>query len=150
MAQDGVRAFLTGDRALNRLLETLPDKVQRKYARLGTRAGAKIVMEEAKSLVPVDEGVLYETLTVRTAKGPHGRRLQKGEVGHAVTHREPEESFHSLFVGFGTRWMDRDDYMIEALFGKQPEAVAASRKAIKFGVEREGAISNRKGKTEKP
>lgn len=149
MAQDFMRAVLTGDKALNRLLDELPDKVQKKYARQGTRAGAKIAKDEAVNLVPHDEGTLERTLTVRTAKGPHGKRLQKGEVGHAVTHREPEQSFHSLFVGFGTKFMDRDDYMIDAMFSKQAQIVRASQMAIKTNVERDGRIANRRGKAER-
>ena len=150
MAQDGVRAFLTGDKALDELLESLPKKVQNKYARKGTRAGARIGMQEAKALVPVDEGDLERTLTVRTAKAPGGKRLKRGEVGHAVTHREPEASFHSLFLGFGTKYMDPNEYMIDAVFSKQAEIVAANRDAIKQGVEKDGVAANRAAMKEHP
>lgn len=70
--------------------------------RKATRAAAKHVLELARQFVPVDEGDLEASLTVRAMKG----RRRRGTVGASVLTREGMfrgDEFYGGFVEFGTR-----------------------------------------------
>ena len=129
--------IMTGDKEVDRLLATLEPKLQKKAIRKGTREGAKVVLERARSLVPVDTGTLLDTMTVRSAVGTGRGRLRRGTIGHMVTHRETgaEDPFYAHFVEFGTRVWQGDRYIRPALYDSAKQVVGASRKAIREGVE---------------
>lgn len=117
--------MLTGDKALDKKLRELPTKLQKKAIRTATREAAKRVLEEAKRLVPVDEGLLEKSLVVRAAtRGARDRRLGRGVFGHTVTTREglfQGETFYGGFVEFGTKKWEGDAFLVPALFGTERE-----------------------------
>ena len=126
--------FLTGDKEVDRMLRTLEVKLQRKAFRVGTRAGAKIVLERAKRKVPVDTGTLEDTMTVRAAKGTGKRKFRRGlEFGHTVTHRDTgaEDPFYAHFVEFGTDKWKGKRYIRPALYDSEAEVKAEVIRAIK-------------------
>lgn len=126
----------TGFPEVDNLLATLEPKLQRKAIRKGLRAGAKLVRERAIALVPYDEGVLQDTLVVRSPKGTARRKLPRGTLGISVTHRTTgdDDPFYAIWVEFGTvKWVG-DPYIRPALYDRKVEILAASRRAIIAGV----------------
>lgn len=80
-----------GLRELGQALDTLPDKLQVNVMRGALRAGARVILNDAKSRVPVKSGRLRDSLKVSTSgKG--------GEPKATVRTRE----FYAPFVEYGT------------------------------------------------
>lgn len=69
---------MVGDKALQRKLNRMVDKVQKKIVTKGLRAGGRPVLVAAQAKVPVDEGKLKESLKLRA------RRARRGEFGMQV------------------------------------------------------------------
>ncbi len=134
----------TGFPEVDNLLATLEDKLQKKAIRKGTRAGAKVVLNRSKSLVPHGEtGVLQSTLTVRVASrvvdesGKFLRKLKRGkEFGHMVTHRDTgdDDPYYSHFVEFGTVSQDEQGYIRQALWNSSEQVLSSARHALINGV----------------
>ena len=131
---------VSGNKAIDLMFSTLEPKLKRKALRKGTRAGAKVVLEKAKIRVPVDEGNLLRTMKVRAAqRDPTTRRpLQRGEVGHAVTHVAPKgeygrgslDPFYSQFVEYGTEVIDPSRYLRSSLYDSAIQIVKANQREI--------------------
>ena len=92
--------IITGDKALDRKLAGLPDKLAKKLSKQATRKAAKeIVLPRAKADAPVDTGELEDSLTVRAVKRSRRR------IGHMVTTRDgmfQGDQFYGGFVEWGT------------------------------------------------
>lgn len=111
--------LLADVRELDRKLKQLPDKVRKTGGRKATRAAAKIVLEDAKRLVPYDTGLLESSLKVRARKRS---RKNKNTVGHAVVTGEgffKGETFYGGFLELGTKHIDADPYLRPAIYGNQ-------------------------------
>lgn len=84
-----------GGQALDDLLKTLAPKIEKNIMRTALRAGGKVLLDEAKTLVPKDGGALERSLRVST-------KIRKGQVtanvkaGNAI-------AYYSHMVEFGTR-----------------------------------------------
>lgn len=76
---------------LNAFLQQLPAKAQRNLMRGAMRAGAKVILDEAKALVSVDTGFLKKTLRI-------SGRIRGGVVAASVK----TDVFYAPFVEFGT------------------------------------------------
>ncbi len=129
--------ILTGDKQVDRMLATLEPKLQKKAIRKGTREGAKIVLQRAKQLVPVDEGTLLRSMSVRTAKREGGQRLPRGTMGHSVQHVQRKgkgDPFYAHFVEFGTVKWEGHKYIRKALYDSRDQIVKANQEAIRAGV----------------
>jgi HK97 gp10 family phage protein len=137
---------LTGDKEIDAMLKTLEAKDMPKALRKGTRAGAKVVLEDARRLVPIDTGTLQDTLVVRTAKGRSGKRLPRGTFGHAVTHKDTgaEDPFYAHFVEFGTVKWDGDRYIRQALYDNEDRVRRTNRQEIARAVDAIAAKTKRK------
>lgn len=86
--------FIAGLAELDKILKTLPAKIEARVLRGAVRAGAKQFEEEAKSLVPVRSGDLRKSIRVTT-------RSRRGEVKATVTAGN-KEAFYAYMVEFGT------------------------------------------------
>lgn len=86
MPSGGVDIQLLGDKRLQRQLNSLDRKVQRKVVRRALREGAKIVAEAAKENAPVDEGTMRDSIKVRAHKA-----RRRGEFGVSVRTGTREE-----------------------------------------------------------
>lgn len=97
----GGGVIVTGEAELDRLLRSLPLKVQKKLSRQATRKSAKeIALPYAKSRVPVDEGDLLRALVVRAMKRSRNR------FGHTVGTKEGAyqgDQFYGSFPEYGTK-----------------------------------------------
>lgn len=131
---------VSGNKHIDMMFATLEPKLKKKALRKGTRAAAKVVLEKAKSRVPVDEGNLLRTLKVRAAqRDPTTRRpLKRGEVGHSVTHVAPKgeygrgslDPFYSQFVEYGTVVIDPSRYLRSSLYDSRRQIVRASQREL--------------------
>lgn len=104
---------------LDRKLAELPKKLRNKGATKATRAAAKIVLVDAKQLVPHDTGALEASIKVRARKRS---RRNKGTVGHSVTTSEglfKGDEFYGGFVELGTEKWEGDPYLRPAIWGNQ-------------------------------
>lgn len=86
---------ISGGRELDRLLQTLPLKMERNIMRAALRAGAVVMREETRRRVPVDDGLLRRSVRVST-------RLRKGQVTASVKAGD-KRAYYAGMVEFGTR-----------------------------------------------
>ena len=100
---------VTGTREIDKALAKFEVNVQKKITRKATRAGAKLVLEAAKILVPSGYGDLERSLKVKAVQKRKGKG--RGRIGHSVRTGEvffQGEQFYGGFIEFGTkeRWHD--------------------------------------------
>lgn len=148
---------VTGLKELNAFLQQLPVKLEANVLRAALRAGANVVKEEAKALVPVDSGTLRDglkvstrsrrgrvTATIRTT-GKHAHVAQWLEYGTAA-HRIIAKGKGMYFGGAWVKAVEHPGvkpkpFMRPALDAKAQDAVVASavymrrRLATKEGLE---------------
>lgn len=128
-------------RKLNRKLKTLESKIEKKITRQALRAGAKIVVKEAKLRAPVDSGELKSKIKVWALK--RSRRRIGVLVGTSATMYTGDQ-FYGAFVEYGTSKMAARPWLAPAAEAKGPEAQRVVEKTIADGIERE--INKLKGK----
>lgn len=81
---------------LDKALRELPEKLQRNVARAGLRAGAKVIADEARRLVPVKSGKLRDTIRVTS-------RIRNGEPTASVKAGNPKKGvFYAHMIERGT------------------------------------------------
>lgn len=88
-----------GGEALDDLLKTLAPKLQKNITRTALRAGAAVLLAEAKRNVPVASGTLARTLRIST-------KNKGGEVSASVKaggKHKGADAFYAHMVEFGTR-----------------------------------------------
>lgn len=110
---------VTGWKELQRTLDTLEPKMSKRALRKGTRKGAQLVADMARSLVPVDEGDLEGTITVRA------QRRSRTSLGHNMvvgTEQGGGEAYYAGFVNFGTRFQQADLFATQAFQTMWPAA----------------------------
>lgn len=90
---------VTGGAELDRLLQTLPGKVQKNITRAALRAGAAVLLPEVKQRIPVASGNLRDTARITTrAKG--GEASASVKVGGKF---KGKDAWYAHLVEFGTR-----------------------------------------------
>lgn len=104
---------ITGLADLQKMLDTLPAKLEANVMRGALRAGAKVISTEAKRLVPVHSGALRDSIRV-SAKIKGGRVIASVKAGSKETKKtvttKPgggisvgyQNPFYAHFVEFGT------------------------------------------------
>ena len=133
---------LIGGKELDRKLKALPRKVAKKILRQALRAGAKIILAQAKANAPVATGQLKKSLKVRAMK-----RTRKGTVGFKVQTKAGDfkgDEFYGSFLEYGFRRGKRpgkgaeytreivpaQPFMRPAFDSKKDEAVAVISKEL--------------------
>jgi len=133
---------------LNKFLQQLPAKVEQSVLRGALRAGANVVMVEAKANVPVDSGQLRDGLKVSTssrrgrvtakvkATGKHAHIapwLEYGTAAHKITAKKGKGLFFGgLFVkGVQHPGSRPKAFMRPALDGRAQDAVVAAAQYMK-------------------
>jgi HK97 gp10 family phage protein len=86
---------ITGGRELDRLLQTLPVKMERNIMRGALRSGAKVVLDEVKQRIPEDTGQLRASARI-TTRYRKGTVTASVKVGNFV-------AWYAHLVEFGTR-----------------------------------------------
>jgi HK97 gp10 family phage protein len=98
-----------GLKELQALLNTLPAKMEANVMRSALRAGAKVVLEEAKQNVAVDQGILRDGLKISTG-------IKKGTVKAAIKAKGKH--------GHVAHWIE---------YGTKPHKITAEDGALFFG-----------------
>jgi len=138
---------IKGGAELNKFLQQLPVKIEQSVLRGALRAGANVVMAEAKANVPVDSGQLRDGLKVSTssrrgrvtakvkATGKHAHIapwLEYGTAAHKITAKGKGMFFGGLFVkGVQHPGSRPKPFMRPALDGRAQEAVSAAARYMK-------------------
>lgn len=86
---------ITGGKELDELLKSLPLKIEKNILRSALRAGAVVLLAEARANVPRKSNALYKSLRVST-------RLRKGQVTASVKAGN-RVVYYAHMVEFGTR-----------------------------------------------
>jgi HK97 gp10 family phage protein len=86
---------IKGGAELQKLLDQLPVKIEKNIMRSALRAGARVIANEAKAIVPVDDGDLKRS--IRT-----GSSAKRGKVIAYVRAGGKKGSFYAHMVEFGT------------------------------------------------
>lgn len=92
------RIEIKGGKELYDALQQLPAKIERNVMRGAIRAGALVIQEEAKRLVPVKSGALRESIrvSVRAIRGKVFATIRAG------SNKGKDAAFYAHFVEFGT------------------------------------------------
>ena len=85
---------LRGGPELQKMLNTLPAKIEKNIMRSALRAGARVIANEAKANVPVGDGDLKRSIKVSTG-GKRGNVYAKVKAGD-------QKAWYYRFVEFGT------------------------------------------------
>jgi len=90
---------LSGGQALDALLRTLPEKMQKNVMRSSMRAGAKVLLDEVKQNIPIDQGVLRATARITGRNTPQGPYVSV-KVGGKY---KGNDAWYARLVEYGTR-----------------------------------------------
>lgn len=108
-------------------LHNLPINIQKNVMVGATRASAKVVSDEAKRLVPVDEGTLKKSIGITKR-----RSKQKNIVSFSVSPRKggKNDGFYGRFIELGTSKMSAKPFLRPALEKSVEETLKASKDYI--------------------
>lgn len=87
--------FIVGGRELDRLLQTLPVKIEQNILRGAMRAGANPIKQEVIRRAPVDTGQLRASIRI-TSRSRRGQASASVKVGNAA-------AWYAHLIEFGTR-----------------------------------------------
>lgn len=107
---------VVGAPELKAQLAALEPKVAKKLTRKAMREAQKIVLADAKRLVPVDTGQLRKSLAIRALKRSRSR------FGVSVQTKEglfKGEQFYGGFIELGTKKMEAKPYLRPALYDNE-------------------------------
>lgn len=142
-----------GGRELSAFLDSLPDKLAKGALRSAMRAGAKVILDEARAQVPVDQGALRDSLKVSTRAGKNGvvtatvktrmfyaRFVEFGTAAHEIA---PKKAKSLFLAGLFRELVDHPGarakpFMRPALDGKASEAVRAAGEQLKKRLNKQG------------
>lgn len=133
---------------LNKFLQQLPAKVEANVLRGGLRAGAKVVLPEAKANAPKDTGQLAAGLKISTtsrrgrvtakikATGPHAYLAPWMEYGTGAHSIVPKDGGFLLFANIFTRKVEHPGirprpFMLPALVSQSTPATVAVAEYMK-------------------
>jgi len=145
------RIILTGDKELQRLLESLPTKVANKLARTALRKAGKMVLESARAKVPEDSGALKKGLKVKALKRSRNRmgvvvehpdRLTLAKLQPTAEKAREVYSgsgYYPAAVEYGAPHAPAQPHLRPALEDKKSEVIAEFRTELKAAVEAEKA-----------
>lgn len=108
-------------------LKNLPINIQKNIMVGATRASAKVVSDEAKRLVPVDEGTLKKSIGVTKR-----RSKERNMVSFSVSPRKGgvNDGFYGRFIELGTSKMSAKPFLRPALEKSVEETLQASKDYI--------------------
>lgn len=151
---------ITGLAELNRVLQELPAKIEGRILRGAMRAGQKVILDAAKSNVPVQSGALRGSLriTTRSKGGKVSATLVAGnkkafyahmvEFGTARHFIKPKKTKSLFFAGLARQVVDHpgagpSPFMRPAFDASSEQALTAVRDYIATRIPKELARANR-------
>lgn len=115
---------VTGDKELIAKLQAVKTTKAKAAIRKGSRAGSKLVLAEAKTLVPVKTGALKQAMKVRAL--PRSRKW----TGTQIT-MKAEDVFYGAFVELGTKHMQAKKFLRDAMADSRSSALSTFIDGIK-------------------
>jgi len=136
---DYIDITFLGDAELQRKLKRIAFQAQRKIVRAALRKSMKQVKDRAQALVPVDSGLLRNSIhqKSRTKRGisrafvATGTREQLGIPSDA-------KGYYPAVIEYGTRTRAPKSYLRRALQEKKSAVLSKAASDIGAGIEREG------------
>jgi HK97 gp10 family phage protein len=102
---------MTGAKELSKLLKKLPVKVEKNFMRQAVRAGARVVVKDARKRVPKNTGNLAKSLGVVSRRAKNITMSVKARSGK----KQKNDGFYGRFIEFGTRKMAARPFLRPAL-----------------------------------
>ncbi len=126
--RDGVTVKMEGGDAVRGVLNKLPARIERKVLIKGLRAGAKVILKEARRLVPVRTGTLKRSLGIVVIRG-------RGKAELAVAARSGKQrkydGWYAHLVEFGPVKSRAHPFLRPAMDAKEQEAVDEASRVIR-------------------
>jgi len=124
---------------LLKALKKLPINIQKNVMVGSTRAGAKVVSDEAKRLAPSKRGVLKKSIGITK------RKTKRGITTFSVSPRKGgrNNGFYGRFIELGTSKMIARPFLRPALEKSVDEVLVASKKYIEKRLPKEVAKAKR-------
>jgi HK97 gp10 family phage protein len=121
---------IEGARDIERVLEAIGPKLAGQVGGNAVRAGARVIVKEAKRLVPVRSGHLRDSIKIVTLK-----KNQKASdvVGVLIGFEKPSSRIAHL-IEFGTSHSAAQPFMRPAMDSQHSEILDAIGKALASGV----------------
>lgn len=107
-----IRTQITGWKALQRQLQSLENKSQKKVMRKALRGGGKVVLQQARRDVPVETGQLKKNTKLSVT-------VKKGEASASIGFTE--EGYYGRFVEQGTSSQPAQPFLRPALLENQSQ-----------------------------
>ncbi len=122
---DGI-SYNIDSKKLLKALKKLPLNIERNVMVGATRAGAKVVSDEAKRLVPVKLGRLKKSIGITK------RKTRRGITTFSVSPRKGAklDGFYGRFIELGTSKMTAKPFLRPALEKSVDEVLRASKEYI--------------------
>ena len=142
---DAMSMSIMGGQELDNKLQRLGSKVVKKHLTKALRAGAKLILADARSRVPVLSGKLKRSLAVRIGKkrrGVHEKTItvrpdSKKEPDLVTFGKDGKRYFYPAAVEYGTRKRKAKPFMRPAFDSQKQKAVKAIMAQLLKGVEEE-------------
>ena len=144
---------VSGLSELQATLKALNEDMTTKIARYATKAAAKVVLEKAKALVPVDTGALKASLEVHEIrktqltseytvmvntftmkKYKEGSQVRRHRIEGHKTYEDWGDFYYGRFIEFGTVKMAARPFLRPAFEQSKDSALSEMVKAIREGV----------------
>jgi HK97 gp10 family phage protein len=125
---------IEGGKELAELLKKLPDKVEKNFMRQAVRAGAAVVVKDARNRVPKRTGNLSKSI------GTVSRKTRGGKVGVSIKARQGKErendGFYGRFIERGTVYIAARPFLRPALKNNVPAIISAMAKKLNAALEK--------------
>lgn len=137
--------FITGVNRIDKKLNRLPTKLQKKVIRQAIRDGLKLVKAETVMQAPRDTGLTAKSVKVRALKGRQRGRIAmevsiSGKVpGLIKTSESGERVFYPAVVEYGAKDHPPNPFMRRSFVAAGPTARELTMQKILNGVNREAA-----------
>lgn len=132
---------LKGFEETRKLMELLPDKIQRNAMKQAMAAGARKILQEARRRVPVRTGELKKSLEVKFVKAASQGTF--GKIVYKVQAKRPQGS-HANLVELGTTRAQPHPFLRPAFDVAKDQALAAIMEKLSKAILKEATKGKRK------
>ena len=122
------RSTITGAKALDTLLKRLPGKIAGRILQSSLRAGAMVIVKDARLRAPTRTGTLRGEIVARKTKG--------APSSAAVTIGPTKDAFWGLFQEFGTRFHPPHPWLRPAFEASKRLALDKTGKSLGMKIEK--------------
>lgn len=124
---------------LKKALDELPKRVIRNHVYSGLRAGAMVIRDEARTLVPVRTGRLRRAIIVYRARDRSAGPTYNVGVSAGKKKDDPKGAWYGRFIELGTRRKAAKPFLRPAAESKAGAAAEAFRERASQRIEKDAA-----------